>query len=259
MDFFVENCIQRIQRNHLLKILRLKNLELFYHFRILNKKTLEFLPESFVTVVEIDLACPAYVWRCFFLFENCANFLCLFSVLIDLSSSLGEVFRHGSRNRVLLARRAFRGNFGVRFFLSSFPQFSDLREIFRTSVDNCSAVLSKLHSLCERNKLKEVLFWLKQYEALTILGLLDWFFRTLSGNFWQFLQFRILSVERNILYQNISFKQNFYQLVSARWAKPIRKLARSIWAGFSELQLPVHSNVFMTNVLFEKRINFSIS
>ena len=71
----------------------------------------------------------------------------------------------------------------VRTFFSNSPLSSDLREIFRTSVDNCSAVLSKLHSLCERNQLREKLFW-KNIWSLNNFGTSRSIF---SDTRWEFL------------------------------------------------------------------------
>ena len=48
---FCQYGIQRIQRIDWMKFLSYKELELFYHFWTLNEKSLEFLPENFVTVV----------------------------------------------------------------------------------------------------------------------------------------------------------------------------------------------------------------
>ena len=70
---FVENCIQLIQRNDLMKILSFKNLELLYQFRTLNKKSPDFLLENFCTVFETVLACPGYIWGKK-LVEHCAVF-----------------------------------------------------------------------------------------------------------------------------------------------------------------------------------------
>ena len=71
---FCQYGIQRIQRIDWMKFLSYKELELFYHFWTLNEKTLEFLPENFVTVVENVLACPGYVFP-FFLSKVCKFYL----------------------------------------------------------------------------------------------------------------------------------------------------------------------------------------
>ena len=67
--------IQPIQINDCMKFLSYKELELFYHFWTLNEKSLEFLREKFVTVVEIVLACPSYVFLQFFLWKLCKRYL----------------------------------------------------------------------------------------------------------------------------------------------------------------------------------------
>ena len=58
---FVENCIQRIRRIHLMKILPFWNLELFNQFRTLKKKSRDFFLDNFGTVVEIVLARSGYL------------------------------------------------------------------------------------------------------------------------------------------------------------------------------------------------------
>ena len=91
---FCQNGIQPIQSNDCMKFLSYKELELFYHFWTLNEKSLEFLREKFVTVVEIVLACPSYVFL-FFFCENWANFICLFCILIDSASFSAEISEAG--------------------------------------------------------------------------------------------------------------------------------------------------------------------
>ena len=81
--------IQRIQRNDWIKRFSYKELELFYHFRILNEKSPQLLPEKFVTVVEIVLRCPGYNFWWIYSIENCA-FLCLFRIFIDSASFLAD-------------------------------------------------------------------------------------------------------------------------------------------------------------------------
>ena len=72
---FCQYGFQRIQRNDWMKFLSYKELELFYHFWNLNEKSLEFLPGNFVTVVDIALACPGYVFLQFFFMEIVQIFL----------------------------------------------------------------------------------------------------------------------------------------------------------------------------------------
>ena len=67
---FCQYGFQGIQRNDWMKFLSYKELELFYHFWTLNKKSLEFLSENFVTFAGIVLACPGYVFP-FFLWKLC--------------------------------------------------------------------------------------------------------------------------------------------------------------------------------------------
>ena len=86
---FCQNGIQRIQRNDRNKLLSYKELELFYHFRSLNEKSPQLLPENFVTVVKIVLKWSGYVFRLIFSMEKCA-FLCLFRILVDLASFLAD-------------------------------------------------------------------------------------------------------------------------------------------------------------------------
>ena len=70
------------------------------------------------------------------------------------------IFSGGFPQLGSMRQRIFsRKNFWCQNFFSNFPTFSDLREISRISGDNCTAVLPKLHSLCERKKLRELLFW----------------------------------------------------------------------------------------------------
>ena len=86
---FCQYGIQRNQRNDWIKLLSYKELELFYHFRTLNEKPPQLLPGSFVTLVEILLRCPGYVFRLIYSIENCA-FLGLFCFLIDSASFLAD-------------------------------------------------------------------------------------------------------------------------------------------------------------------------
>ena len=72
---FCQYGIQRIHRNDWMKFLSNKELELFYRFRTLNEKSPQLLPENIVTVVEIVLRCPGYVFRLNNFFEKCAIFL----------------------------------------------------------------------------------------------------------------------------------------------------------------------------------------
>ena len=87
---FCQYGIQRIQRNDWMKFLSYKELKLFYHFWTLNEKSLEFLPENFVTVVKIVLACPGYDFLQFFC-KNCAIFFYRFCVLIDSASISAKI------------------------------------------------------------------------------------------------------------------------------------------------------------------------
>ena len=80
--FFVGNCIQLIQRNDLMKILSFKNLELFYHLRTLNEKSLAFLLKNFCTIVETILTCPGYTWTKTYI-DRSAGFSRSFCILID--------------------------------------------------------------------------------------------------------------------------------------------------------------------------------
>ena len=82
---FCQYGIQRIQRIDWMKFFSYKELELFYHFWTLNEKSVEFLPENFVTVVENVLACPGYVFLLFFLWKLCKFFMS-FCILIDSAS-----------------------------------------------------------------------------------------------------------------------------------------------------------------------------
>ena len=82
---FCQYGIQRIQRNDWMKFLSYKELELFYQFWTLNEKSLDFLPENFVTVVKIVVACPGYVFLQLFLWKLC-NYFCPFCILINSAS-----------------------------------------------------------------------------------------------------------------------------------------------------------------------------
>ena len=75
---FCQYGIQRIQRNDWMKFLSYKELELFYQFWTLNEKSLDFLPENFVTVVKIVLACPGYVFLQLFFVKNVQFLFVLF-------------------------------------------------------------------------------------------------------------------------------------------------------------------------------------
>ena len=70
---FCQYGIQRIQTNEWMKLLSYKKLELFYHFWTWNERSTEFLPENFVTFVEIVLACPGYVFRLIFFWKICKS------------------------------------------------------------------------------------------------------------------------------------------------------------------------------------------
>ena len=67
---------------------------MFYQFRTLNEKSPELLPRNFITVVEIFLRCPGYVFRLIFSIGNCA-FLCLFRIFIDSASFLADFCSEG--------------------------------------------------------------------------------------------------------------------------------------------------------------------
>ena len=156
--------IQRIQRNDWMKFLSHKELELFYHFRALNGKSPQLLPENFVTVVKYVLKWPGCVFRLTYYFPNCANFFVLFVFwLIQLHFWL-IFLRQGLQNCTLRARRSFRGKtFGVRFFFifSNFSEFE--RKIFRlmaTTVRQHSSDISRGKNFTENISLKKwCLFW----------------------------------------------------------------------------------------------------
>ena len=78
------------------------------------------------------------------------------------------------------------------------------------------------------------------------------------GISFSFVKFAFFLTEETFRIK-IYLLKNTYLKVSGFWEKTIRILARRFWARFSELPLHVHSNVFMTNSFFEKRIFFSIS
>ena len=89
-------------------------------------------------------------------------------------------------------------NIWCEIFFWFFKLFRIWGKNFRTFGDNCSAALSKLHSLCQRNKVRE--YWFeKLYTALTTFGLQGRSFRVLIGSFFQSRQLCFLSVQRNIL------------------------------------------------------------
>ena len=115
--------IQPIQINDCMKFLSYKELELFYHFWTLNEKSLEFLREKFVTVVEIVLACPSYVFLFFFVKIGQTLFVFFVFWLIQLHFRL-KFLRQVLQNCTLRARGFFRGKtIGVRFFFQFFNRF----------------------------------------------------------------------------------------------------------------------------------------
>ena len=78
---------------------------------------------------------------------------------LGLASFLSYFFRQGFHKCSLSARRSIRGKtFGVRYFFWFFKLFGVWEKNFRTLGHNCSAALSKMHSLCQWIILREILF-----------------------------------------------------------------------------------------------------
>ena len=159
---FCQYGIQRIHRNDWMKFLSNKELELFYRFRTLNEKSPQLLPENIVTVVEIVLRCPGYVFRLNNFFEKCAIFLS-FSYF-DWFSFIFAWFFVGRvcKTALYVPDELFKENCLVwDFFFQFFNRFRIWAKHFRSHGDNCAAALSKVHFFGARNKIKEILFWKK--------------------------------------------------------------------------------------------------
>ena len=161
---FCQYGIQRIQRNDWMKFLSYQKLELFYHFWTWNERSTEFLPENFVTFVEIVLACPGYVFRLIFFLKNLQKFYVLFvSWFIQLHFWL-KFIRKGFQNCTLRAGGSFRGRtLIVRICFSIHQPIPELwRQIFGRTV--------KIELFRKRNKKREICFE-KMFKFLTISGL----------------------------------------------------------------------------------------
>ena len=157
---FCQYGIQRIQRNDWMKFLSYQKLELFYHFWTWNERSTEFLPENFVTFVEIVLACPGYVFRLIFFWKICKSFMSFlyldwFSFICGWNF-LGRV----CKTALYVPEDIFEEKLLVwEFVFQFFNRFRIWTKNFRTYGDNCSAAMSKLHFFRQRNKLRELLFW----------------------------------------------------------------------------------------------------
>ena len=165
--------IQNIQRNDWMKLLSYKKFELFYHFRTLNGKFLEFLPENFISVVEIVLGCQGFIYRWVFVLKLCNFFFRFVFCMIQLSFWL-NFLRRALQNCTLRARRYFWGKtVDVRIFFNSLNRFRIWAKKSLTFGKNCSAALSKVHLSRQRKKLWELLFW-KNVWSLNNFRTLRW-------------------------------------------------------------------------------------
>ena len=94
-----------------------QRIRIVLHFRTLNEKSPQLLPENFVTVVKIVLKWPGCVFRLIYYFQNCANFFVLFVFWLIQLHFWMIFLRQCLQNCTIRARRSFRGKtFGVRFF-----------------------------------------------------------------------------------------------------------------------------------------------
>ena len=195
---FCQNCIQRIQRNDLMKILPFKNLEFYTSSGLWLKSLLTscwktsarlsklyfgvqstFKRTDFLRIVQIFL---------FFLYFHWLSFI----FVLNFSAAFPKL---QSTCHTINSRK----NIWFEIFIFDFFKFFRIwGKNFRTFGDNCSTALSKLHYLCQRNKVREYCFE-KLYTALTTFGLQGRSLRTLDGIFSQFRPFCNLCVQRNIL------------------------------------------------------------
>ena len=135
---------------------------MFSHFRTLNGNSLEFLPDNFVTVVKIILACPGYdySWN---IFLEIVQFFCSYCLLFFdwFSFIFGWIFfGRVSKTALYVLEDLFEEKLLLwEFVFQFFNCFRIWTKNFRTYGDNCSAALSKLHNFRQRNKTREILFW----------------------------------------------------------------------------------------------------
>ena len=151
--------IQRIQRNDWIKRFSYKELELFYHFRILNEKSPQLLPEKFVTVVKNVVRCPSYVFRLTYSIDICI--FVSFSYFYWLSFVFGWfLFGRVCKTALYVPDDLFEEKLLVwEVFLHFFNRFRILPKDFRSYGDNCIPALSKVHIFRQRNKFRKLFFW----------------------------------------------------------------------------------------------------
>ena len=121
---FVENCIQRIRRILLMKILLFRNLELFNQFRSLKKESRDFFWITSERLSKLYLRVQA-TFGGKNLFLKCAIFRCILCILIHLSFFLSEFHWLGFRSWTPFARGSIGGStFSVSiFFFELFSRF----------------------------------------------------------------------------------------------------------------------------------------
>ena len=200
--FFCQFCqygIQRIQRNGWMKFLSYKEMELFYHLWTLNEKSLEFLPENFVTVVQIVLACPRYVFLLYFWVKMVQIFLS-FLYLHWFSFIFGWIFVGRVCNTAPYVPEDFfeEKQLVLDFFFNSSTvsglewKFSGfMAKTVRQPCKKCTFYASgtKRRKLCFE----------KIHKISTIFWLQGGSFRTLSGSFRNFRRNRSFCFQKNFL------------------------------------------------------------
>ena len=223
-NFFCQFCqygIQRIQRNGWMKFLSYKEMELFYHLWNLNEKSLKFLPENFVTVVQIVLACPRYVFLLFFC-KNCAIFFVLFVFsLIQLHFRLNSC-RQGLQYCTLRARGSFRGKtIGVRLFSNSSTVSGFVPKFFSFMAKTVRQPCQKCTFSASGTKRRKFCFE-KMYQFSTFFWLQGGSFWTLSGIFQKIVKIGVF-VSKEIFWIKICLSsKKSLRLVFKLWANHIR-------------------------------------
>ena len=113
-----------------------------------------------------------------------------------------------------------------------------------------------MHFFRQRNRTNKILFWknvsLSNYFLTSVWIVPDpqWHFSKVSSksNFLfpkKYFELKYVFQAKKVFVSFLNFEQTIFGLST-----------RSVWERFSELQLLVHSNVFMKNIFFENRVFF---
>ena len=163
---------------------------------------------------------------------------------------------HDFQNCTLRARGSFRGKtYGVRFFFNSATVSGFERKLFGFMVKTVRQPCQKCTFSASGAKRRKFCFE-KLYQFWTIFWLQGGSFRTLSGIFQKFRQNRIF-VSNEIFWNKICLSSKKVFVLFVNFEQTIfGLLTRRFWKLLSELQLLVHSNVFMNDIFIEKEVFF---